>query len=164
VHPIRYPFSATLNTDLRDPLHTRTHLSFTERDRETGDDGLLLRASGKTEEVAVRLGRPAGGSSGGEGGLCSTKGPMRTHRCTRHGLACSEEAGPRAPVVSSCAAAAGCAPVVTLAKGEVREVRHEGRKVVQWFDLVKECLVVADHRALRLSNGGQGDGVLRRPR
>jgi hypothetical protein len=27
-------------------------------------------------------------------------------------------------------------------------VRHEGRKVVQWFDLAIECLVVAGHGAL----------------
>jgi hypothetical protein len=98
---------------------------------------------------------PAGrGGSGGEGRPCGTRGPMRTHRCTRHGMACSEEAGPRAPTDSSCAAAVGCAPVVTLAKGEVREVRHEGRKVVRWFDLAKECLVVAGHGALRTGNGG----------
>jgi hypothetical protein len=45
---------------------------------------------------------------------------MRTHRCTQHGLAWPQEAGPRAPAVSSSAAAAVRAPVVGLAKRGVR--------------------------------------------
>jgi hypothetical protein len=88
-----------------------------------------------------------GGVSGEGDRAAPRRGPTRTHRCTRHGLACPKEAGPRAPAVSSSAAAAVRAPAVGTAEGVVLRARSHMAKVMT---------AAARHKEKRSSEDGGG--------